>query len=414
MNMMLVTNISQLVTVAGSPRARRGAQLGEESVFRDAVVLIIEEKILALGPRKKITAMPEAKNAEIVDAGGCAVLPGFCDSHTHPVFAGSRLDEYELKIKGASYEQIAASGGGILNTAKAVREASETELCETALRHAAMFLAHGTTYIEAKSGYGLDPDSEIKILRAIARAASRTPLEMAPTFLGAHQVPAEYKDNREAYVRLLCDRMIPMVADEGLAEFCDVFCDRTAFSISETRRILEAGRRRGLKPRVHADQMSLFGAAMLAVEVGALSADHLECIGKKEIAALAASQTIATLLPGSVFHLGRDRYAPARALIDAGAAVSLATDFNPGSSPSVNMQMILSLACDTMRMTPAEAVAAATFNGACAIGREKTVGSLEPGKQADLMIATVADYRMIPYHFGMNHCRIVIKKGRIV
>jgi imidazolonepropionase len=412
--MLLIHNISQLVTMRGPARARGGEEMSHPETVLSAAILIDGEKVLDLGPQERICASPEAQNAQTIDAGGRAVLPGFCDSHTHPVFAKERVDEYELKIRGATYEEIASKGGGILHSARTLRETPDEILLETALRHAELFLAHGTTVIEAKSGYGLDVESELRILRVIRKMGEQSPLETVPTFLGAHQVPLEYKNDRDAYVRLVCERMIPAVVDEGLAVFCDVFCDKSAFTVDESRRILEAGARHGLAPKIHADQLSNSGGTMLGIELGAITADHLEQIGDGETEGLAGSNTIATLLPGSVFHLGLQKYAPARTLINKGACVAIATDFNPGSSPTVNMQMILSMACNRMRMTPAEALCAATVNGAAAMKREMDFGQIAPGRQADLFIATVADYRLIPYYFGMNHCRTVIKKGKVV
>ncbi len=275
-------------------------------------------------------------------------------------------------------------------------------------------MEYGTTTLEAKSGYGLDLENETKILEVIRELQQRLPLELVPTFLGAHEIPPEYRSQKSAYIDLLIDEMIPRVARRQLAEFCDCFVEPHLFSVSDAERIGRAALRHGLGIRLHADQLTRSGATQLGVRLGAISVDHLEQIEAEDIQALAGSQTIATLLPGSVFHLGLSRYPPARALIDANAAVALATDFNPGSSPTLSMQMVLSLACTQMRMTPAEAIVAATINGAHALGRASRLGSLEPGKQADLCIMEVEDYRQIPYFFGMNHCRMTIKKGKIV
>ncbi len=412
--MLLIKNIGQLLTIAGDAKTRRETDLSYLGVVENAAVLIHKEMILAAGAHRFVTSMPEAKNAEEYDAGGGAVFPPFCDSHTHPVFARTRQDEYELKIRGASYQQIAQMGGGIASSVRHLREADEQELLERGLRHADLFLRHGTGAIEAKSGYGLSPEDEIKMLRVIKKIGEQSPLDVVATFLGAHEIPAEYKNDRAGYIKLLTEKMIPQVAGEGLAQYCDVFCESHVFTVEESRKILEAAKARGLKPRVHADQLSLSGGTKLGVELKAVSIDHADRIGDEEIKALAGSDTIATLLPGCVMHLGLQTFAPARKMIDAGVAVALATDFNPGSAPSLNMQMTMSLACDYMRMTPAEALVAATHNGACAIEMQNKIGSIEPGKQADLFIASVPDYRLIPYHFGMNHCKAIFKKGKLV
>ncbi len=412
--MLLIRNISQLLTFAGEPQPLRGTAMAEPCLIENAALLIENSRFYAVGTKEEIENSPEARQAEVFNAHGCAVLPGFCDSHTHPVFAKTREDEYEMLIQGASYEEIAKRGGGILNSVRALRNTPKSILIDMAVRRAEEFLKYGTTSIEAKTGYGLDLESELKMLRVIAAMSRQTPLETVSTFLGAHEIPPEYRRNRRGYVKHLCEQMIPAVADSGLATYCDVFCEKGIFTVADARKILKTALKYGLKPKLHADQLSLSGGTMLGVELGAVSVDHLEKIGKKEITALAKSETIATLLPGSVLHLRLKKYPPARALVDRGAAVALATDFNPGSSPSLNMQMTISLACTQMRMTPAEAMAAATINGAWAMGRGRLIGAIEPGRQADFIISDVPDYRLIPYHFGMNHCRAVFKKGKPV
>jgi imidazolonepropionase len=342
------------------------------------------------------------------------VLPGFIDSHTHLIHAVSRAEEYGLKIAGASYEEIAHKGGGILNSVKKLRSATSEALKLRARAALREFAGHGTTTIEAKSGYGLDVESELRILGLHQGLRAEQPLDIVSTFLGAHIVPAEFRgrpDGPEQYIALLIDKLIPEVAAQRLAEYCDVFCDRGAFSREQSKRILEAGKRHGLAPRLHAEQLSRTGGAQLAVQLGAASCDHLEQVNKADIRALGESATVATLLPGCDFHLGLKRYAPARSLIEAGAIVALATDYNPGTSPTLSMPMILSLACTQLRMTPAEAIAAATINAAYALRREKQIGSLEAGKLADLAIFEVEDYREIPYYFGVNKCWMTLKKG---
>ena len=396
---------------------RRGRALSELGILSDAALLIRDGVIAAVGSRREIEALPESRSAEMLDVGGRVVLPGFVDSHTHLIHAASRAEEYELKIAGASYEEIARKGGGILNSVKKLRAATAENLKQRARAALQEFAAYGTTTLEAKSGYGLDVPGELKILRLHKELSAEQPLEIASTFLGAHVVPAEFRNKPKGaaqYVALLNDTLIPEVAGQKLAEFCDVFCDRGAFSISESRKILEAGKQHGLIPRVHAEQLTRTGASQLAAKLGAASCDHLEQVSKADIRVLAKSNTVATLLPGCDFHLGLEKYAPARALIDSGTIVALATDYNPGTSPTVSMPMILSLACSQLRMTPAEAIVAATVNAAYSLRREKQIGSLEAGKQADIAIFDVDDYREIPYYFGVNKCWMTLKKGRPV
>jgi len=374
-------------------------------------------KIVAAGPRAQVEKRAEARRAEKLDVGGRVVLPGFVDSHTHLIHAASRAEEYELKIQGASYEEIARKGGGILNSAKKLRTATAEALKRRARRALEEFASYGTTTLEAKSGYGLDVASELKILGLHRVLNAEQPLEIVSTFLGAHTVPAEFRslpDGRERYIKLLVEQLLPEIVNGRLAEFCDVFCDRGAFTREEAKRVLTQGKLHGLAPRVHAEQLSHTGATRLAVELEAASCDHLEQVNAGDIRALAKSRTAATLLPGCDFHLGLEQYAPARKLVEAGAIVALATDYNPGTSPTMSMPMILSLACTQLRMTPAEAIAAATINGAYALRREKHIGSLEAGKQADLAVFEVEDYREIPYYFGMNRCWMTMKRGQII
>jgi imidazolonepropionase len=386
-------------------------------VIRDGAILVRDGLIAAVGPSCKIEKLTESKKAEKLDVGGRVVLPGFVDAHTHLIHAASRAAEYELKIRGASYEEIARKGGGILNSVRKLRAATAEELKNRARGFLGQFAEHGTTTIEAKSGYGLDVTSELRILSLHKELNAEQPLEIVSTFLGAHVVPEEFRGKSRGtrqYLQLLTEELIPEVAENGLAEFCDVFCERGAFSIADSRRVLAAGKARGLVARVHAEQLSHTGATRMGMEMNAASCDHLEYLQAADIRALGKSRTVATLLPGCDFHLGLDRYAPARELIDAGAIVALATDFNPGTSPTLNMAMILSLACSLLRMTPAEAIAAATINAAYSLGREKRIGSIEVGKQADLAVFEVADYREIPYYFGVNTCWMTIKRGEIV
>jgi imidazolonepropionase len=414
-NSLLITNASQVLTLRGG--VRRGRPLSKLEIVSEGALLVRDGLIAAVGPRSTVEALAAAKAADKLDAGGRVVLPGFVDAHTHLIHAASRAEEYELKIRGASYEEIARKGGGILNSVKKLRAATGEAL--KARAHAALkeFAAHGTTTIEAKSGYGLDAATELKILGLHKELENEQPVEIVSTFLGAHVVPAEYRkkaDGAERYLDLLTDKLIPEVATAGLATYCDVFCDRGAFTLGQAKQVLAAGLAYGLAPRVHAEQLSRTGATQAAIKMGAASCDHLEYVNTADIRALAKSNTVAALLPGCDFHLRLERFAPARALIEAGAIVSLATDYNPGTSPTMSMPMILSLACTQLRMTPAEAIAAATINAAYSLGRTKRIGSLEVGKQADLAMFEVEDYREIPYYFGVNTCWMTMKKGVVI
>ncbi|HEX4542887.1 MAG TPA: imidazolonepropionase [Candidatus Acidoferrum sp.] len=415
-NSLLITGATQLLTLGGRG-PRRGDSLSNLGLIEDGAVLVRDGMIAAVGTRAQVEAMPEARAAEKLDLGGRVALPGFVDSHTHLIHAASRVEEYELKIQGASYEEIARKGGGILNSVKKLRAATSEALKARALAALKQFAAYGTTTIEVKSGYGLDVASELKILRLHKELQAEQPLEIVSTFLGAHVVPAEYRGKAggaDRYIKLMEENLLPEIGEGRLAEFCDVFCDRGAFTVKQAKRVLQAGRQWGLEPRMHAEQLSRSGATQLAILLRAASCDHLEQINKSDIRALGKSETVATLLPGCDFHLGLKKYAPARALIDAGAIVSLATDYNPGTSPTLSMPMILSLACTQLRMTPAEAIAAATINAAYALRKEKQIGSLEVGKEADITVFEVADYREIPYYFGMNHCWMTMKRGRVI
>jgi len=409
----LITGCGQLVTLRG-PVPRRGRALADLEIVRDGALLVRDDRIAAVGPRRRIEQLREARRAQKLDLGGRVVLPGFVDAHTHLVFPASRADEYEQRISGKSYEEIARKGGGIRATVAALRRASPAALRQTALQRLRAFAEHGTTTIEAKSGYGLDWESELKILELVRELHQEQPVDIVATFLGAHVVPPEFQGRPDAFVNLLVERWIPAVATAGLAPFCDAYCDRGAFTLRQARRVLKAARACGLVPRIHAEQFTRTGATRLAIELEAASADHLDKVSSKDIAALALSNVVCTLLPGCSFHLGSSRYAPARALIDEGAIVALATDFNPGTSPTLSMPMILSLACSQMRMTPAEAIAAATINPAYSLRWHDRVGSLQVGKYADLAAFDVADYREIPYYFGMNLCSLTMKRGAVI
>jgi imidazolonepropionase len=412
----LISRASQLLTLRGRG-PRRGRALANLGIIKNGALLIADGLIVAVGTRAKIETHPLARGAERLDVGGRVVMPGFVDSHTHLIHAASRADEYELRITGASYEEISKRGGGILNSVSKLRAATSDKLKQRAHSALKLFAAHGTTTIEAKSGYGLDLTSELKILKLHKELSTEQPLDIVSTFLGAHVIPGEFRTRPSGvkdYVSLLIDKFIPEIAALKLAEFCDVFCERGAFNLAQSKQILEAGVRYGLKPRIHAEQLSRTGGTQLAVKLGAASCDHLEKINRADIRALAKSKTVATLLPGCDFNLGLKQYAPARDLIDAGAIVALATDYNPGTSPTVSMPMILSLACTQLRMTPAEAITASTINSAYSLGRDKQIGSLEVGRLADISIFDVDDYREIPYYFGVNTCHTTIKRGQII
>jgi imidazolonepropionase len=410
----LISPCSQLLTLAGRAAPRRGKEQAELGVIEDGAIWIADRHIQMAGPRSKVEKAVGARNISKIPAENFVVMPGFVDCHSHPVFMESRIHDFEQQIQGLSYQEISASGGGILSTVQSVRAAGREELVKKTLPRLWTFLKHGTTTLEAKSGYGLNLESELKILEAIQQITELIPLELVPTFLGAHDIPPEHRHDPGGYVDELIHSILPEVARRSLAEYCDAFVEPHIFGIAAAKSLFQAARKHGLKLRVHADQLSRSGATRLGVRLGAVSIDHLEQIEDAEVALLAKSAAVAALLPGSVYHLGSNRYPPARRLIDAGVPVALATDFNPGSSPVLNMQMILSLACTQMRMTPAETITAATINGAYALDRGDRCGSLEAGKQADLCIMDLSDYREIPYYFGVNHCHAVFKNGRIV
>ncbi|HUU13603.1 MAG TPA: imidazolonepropionase [Terriglobia bacterium] len=407
-------NAAQLLTLAGPPIPRRGAALDELGIIGNGAVLTQGAKILRVGATRQLESEARRLRALDVDCRGRVVMPGFVDSHTHLIFAGSRVEDFERRIRGMSYQEIAKAGGGIELSARRVRQATVGDLAQQAAEFLDAFVAHGTTTVEVKTGYGLDVANELKILNVVRKLRNRTPIELVATLLAAHALPSAYAGRRRAYVNLMARRLIPRVARKKLAEFVDCFCDRGAFSVEDCSLLLAVGAEHGLIPRVHAEQLSRTGAARLAIKLGAASADHLDNVNGADIRALARSNVVATLLPGANFHLGLGRFPPARRLIDAGAAVALATDFNPGTSPTLNMQFVLSLACSEMRMTPAEAISAATLNAAYSLRRADRLGSLEPGKQADLAIMDLADYREIPYYFAWNHCVMTVKRGRIV
>src|SRR6266545_2530804 len=384
--------------------------MSDLAIIRDGGMLIIDGKIDIVGSSDRIER--NASNAEIIDAGGRVVLPGFVDAPTHLVFAGNRLDDFERRARGDTYEQIAKAGGGIWSTVEKTRSATDAELLAQARRHAEWFLRCGTTTVESKSGYGLTIEDELKILRVMMRLNQETPLEIVPTFLGAHAIPR--KMHADDYVDLVVSEMLPRVTSDSLAEFCDVFCERGYFDIEQSRRILNSAKRLGLRLRLHADQLSNSGAAKLAAELKAATADHLEKTDEQGIAALKSGSVQPVLLPGSVYALGSTCYPRARDMIEVGLAVVIATDFNPGSSPTPSMPMILSLACTQMKMSPAEAISASTINPAYSLGRGDQIGSLEPGKVANFSIFDCEDYRELAYWFGVPQAHLVYVRGECV
>lgn len=410
---LLIVNCSQVVTLAGPARPRIGPEMRELGIIPDGAMLVRGDRIAAVGSRAELEPLASAA-AELVDARGRVVTPGFVDAHTHLIFAGNRANEFEMRCEGMTYQQISEQGGGIRSTVRNTRAASEAELVAIGREHAEWFLRGGTTTIEAKSGYGLTLEDELKILRAIRAVGEQTPLRCVPTFLGAHEIPEEYRGNTPGYVDLVVRHMLPEVFRLGLARYCDVFCEPKTFPVAEARQILAAAKSLGFGLRVHADQFTRSGAAQLAAELGAKTADHLEQSDAASIAALKAAGVQPVLLPGSVYAIGSRDYAPARAMIEAGLGVVIATDFNPGSSPTASMPMVMSLACTQMKMTPAEALTAATVNAACSLDLHYEVGSLEAGKVADFVIHEGEDYRELAYWFGGQRPARVFAGGRLV
>ncbi len=410
---LIITNISQLVTVAsGGRRLKAGREMNTIEVMDNASVEIRDGIIVRIAGAGEI--QPAATDdIDVLDARGRVALPGFVDSHTHAVFAGSRENEFALRSEGRSYQEIAAAGGGILSTMAATRAATKKELLRSGNRRLNDMMKHGTTTAEIKSGYGLTPEAEVKMLDVICELRRDHFMTVVPTFLGAHAVPPEFSGRSEQYVSLICEHMIPHIAERKLAEFCDVFCEEKYFTREETETILQAAQHNGMRAKLHADQLTSSGGAELAVRLNAVSVDHCEMISPEGIAALAGSSAVATLLPGSSFFLNH-AYAPARTMIDAGCAVAIATDFNPGSCMSFSMPTMMTIACTHMRMTPEEAITAATLNGAAAIGLSAEYGSIEVGKRADIVLYDVPNYRYIPYHFGMNHVWKVVKNGTVL
>jgi imidazolonepropionase len=416
---ILLLNIEQLLTLHsnGDSVRRRGPQLRDMGIIHDAAVLCVSGKIVSVGQTKDATRDDWVKKNKgkimEIDCAGKVVLPGFVDSHTHPAFISPRLLDFEKRSAGASYEEISQAGGGIRSSVEAVRSAGKSRLAENILASLNQMLALGTTTVEAKSGYGLSLDSELKSLEAIRAAAGKWPGTVVPTLLGAHVVPREFRDRPSDYLNLVCKQMIPQAAKRKLARFVDVFCDRGAFSEEDSIKVFEAAQKNGLAVRAHVSQLARTPLEKL-LRFSPASIDHLDQVNENDISLLVRSHTIATLLPGANYFLGLGKYPPARKLIDAGVAVALATDYNPGSSPTPSMPFALSLACTQMNMSPSEAIAAATINGAWALGIQRSKGSIEPGKDADLAIFDVDDYRELAYWVAANHCHGVIANGVLV
>lgn len=408
MKKMLITNIGMLATPKGFA-AKSGKEQGEIEILKNAWVLLEDGMIAKVG-----TGKPEsAEGAEIIDAEGNLVTPGLVDAHTHLIFGGWRQNELGMKLHGASYLDIAAQGGGILSTLTATHAASEEELYDKAYEALDEMMQLGVTTAEAKSGYGLDTENELKLLRVIRALQEKHPMDVVSTFLGAHAIPKEYKSDKDEFVRILCEEMIPAVAEQELAKFCDVFCETGFFTAEDSRKILEVGKKYGMIPKIHADEIEPIGGSQLTCEVGAISAEHLIICPPEGIAAMAKGGTIACCLPATSFYLGAT-YAPARDMVNAGVPVAMASDFNPGSCPCLNLQLVINLGCLKYKLTPEEVLTAVTLNAAAAIDMADKVGSVEEGKQGDLVIWKAPDLDYICYRMGSNLVKTVIKKGAVI
>ncbi len=410
-----IKHAAQLATLASEMKGPRSKEaMGELSLIEDGSLWIEDGVIEAVGTTREIEKLYKAKvnDAEVVDASEHLVTPGLIDPHTHIVFGGSRAQEFEMRLEGASYMDIMNAGGGIHATMRMTREASEEELLEQTLSRLDSFLKHGVTTVEGKSGYGMNLETELKQLRVMKNLKDKHAVDIVPTFMGAHSVPVEYKGREDEFVDHIINDMLPVVAEEKLAEFNDVFCEKDVYTPEQSERILEAGKKYGLTPKIHADEIVPYGGAELAAKVGAISAEHLLKASDEGIKAMAKAGTIACLLPATALYL-REEAAKGRKMIDEGVPVAISTDCNPGSSPTTSMPLVMNLACISMRMTPAEALTAATYNAACAIKREEQVGSLEVGKQADVVLWNVTNYQELQYLFGVNHVHSVWKKGTL-
>lgn len=425
---LLILNAAQLLTCSSPGKPKRGAALADPGLIEDGAVAILEGQIVDVGSTSHVLALiDDIEGTHVLDARGRVVIPGFVDPHTHLLWAGDRADEFEMRVAGASYLEIMQAGGGIMNTVAATRAASLDDLVEQTLPRLNGMLMHGTTTAEVKTGYGLTTDSEIKMLDAIRVLDESHPADLVPTFLGAHALPPEYKDHPDSFVDLVVREMLPAVGDlryrvetpEGsyyvrAADFCDVFCEVGVFDVAQSRRILETARDLGMGLKIHADEFEPLGGTALAVELGAISADHLVCTTDDQLQALSMSSTVAVSLPGTPFGLGHHAYTNARRIVELGGVLALASDINPGTCWCESMQFVVALACRYLGLSPAEALCAATINGAHALGLGAIVGSLEPGKQADILVMDVPDYRHLGYRFGTNLVETVIKRGAII
>ncbi len=413
---LIVHSAGQLLTISGS-RPKRGADQGDLGIIAQGAVAVSGEQIAVVGATSEVLPLAQS-DTQLIDARGGVVLPGFVDAHTHVVFAGDRANEFEMRLSGASYLEIMRAGGGIMNTVRATRAASVQDLVQQSARRLAHMLEHGTTTAEAKTGYGLTTADELKQLKAIAALDAMQPVHLVPTFLGAHAVPEEFRGRADEYVDRVVDEMLPQalapLRAAGSSFFCDVFCDEGAFTLDQARRILTRARERGYSLKIHADEFANLGGAALAAELGAVSADHLMVTRREEMARMAESDVIAVLLPATTFGLGKFDFANGREFIDANVPVALGSDINPGTSWCESMLMVIAIATRYAKLTPAQAIVASTLNAACATGVGKMVGSLDPGKQADIVIADVPDYRHLAYRYGANPIRCVVKRGRVV
>lgn len=420
---LIITGITQLVTCEPELYGSSDPDAQALGVLRDAAVVISGGEISWVGPAADVDGAwsgpkgrldGERPECRSIDASGLVGVPGLVDCHTHAVFCGTREREYELRMRGVPYMEIARQGGGILSTVRSVRSASLDELVEASLPRLLSMLARGTTTVEIKSGYGLDTETELKQLEAIRRVAEETPLDVVPTFLGAHEFPPEFRDNRRGYIELVIEEMLPAVSERGLAEFCDVFCEEGVFRASESLEILKAAAEHGLRPKIHADEFVDSGGALVAGEVGAVSAEHLFAASREGLEAMVRAGTVAVVLPGVNIGLGKLDFADARTMVDMGLQVAVGTDCNPGSSMTDSLLLMSSLACSFMRLNPEEVILALTLNAAKALSREERLGSLRPGKQGDLVLFDIPDFRYIPYHFGGDIVRSVVKRGAVV
>ncbi len=409
---LLIRNCGELLTLSGAARARVGNEMNELGIIHGGAIAINDGRIREIDKEHILVSKYQAQ--EEFDARGMVVMPGFIDPHTHPVFYSTREDEFEMRILGRSYVDISQSGGGIRSSISSVRKASEAELFDLSIKRIKRMISCGTTTLEAKSGYGLSTESELKMLRVIAKLNENLPVDIIATFMGAHEFPEEYQADHAGYIRLLLEEMLPQVAESKLAEYFDIFTEEHVFGINESRLLLQKAKELGFRLRMHADEIKPIGGAELAAEMGAISADHLGAASDEGIKAMQKSGVIATLLPGTIFSLGMPNYARARDMISQGVAIALASDYNPGSCNCDSMQFVITLACLQMKMTVAEAITAATINAAFALERGKITGSLEPGKLADIIILDMPGYKFLPYHFGSSNVETVIKKGKII